>query len=78
MWDVELLLTDLWRAVRRSDGLCRDRPLSSDPSVASDPFPAAITEVAIEVEFPSGARVRVGNGAGASLLCDVFAVLDRR
>ena len=53
-------------------------PLLAAPSVASDPSPAAVTEVAIEVEFPSGARVRVGNGAGASLLCDVFAALDRR
>ena len=52
-------------------------PLTA-PSVASDPSPAVIVEVAIEVELPNGARVRVGNGAGASLLCDVFAVLDRR
>jgi hypothetical protein len=35
-------------------------------------------EIAIEVELPDGARVRVGSGAGASLLCDVFAALDRR
>jgi hypothetical protein len=46
--------------------------------VASDRSPAVITEVAIEVELPNGARVRVGNSAGASLLCDVFAALDRR
>jgi transposase len=53
-------------------------PRLTAPSVASDPSPAVITEVAIEVEFPNGARVRVGNAAGASLLCDVFAALDRR
>jgi transposase len=53
-------------------------PRLTAPSVASDPSPAAVTEVAIEVELPNGARVRVGKGAGASLLCDVFAALDRR
>jgi transposase len=52
-------------------------PRLTAPSVAGDPSPAAVTEVAIEVELPNGARVRVGNGAGASLLCDVFAALDR-
>ena len=39
---------------------------------------AAVIDVTVEVELPSGARVRVGNGAGAALLCDVFAALDRR
>jgi hypothetical protein len=53
-------------------------PRLTAPSVASDRSPAVITEVAIEVELPNGARVRVGNSAGASLLCDVFAALDRR
>ena len=53
-------------------------PRLTAPSVANDRSPAVITEVAIEVELPTGARVRVGNGAGASLLCDVFAALDRR
>jgi transposase len=56
----------------------RVAPRLTASSVASDPSPAVIAEVAIEVELPNGARVRVGNGAGASLLCDVFAALDRR
>jgi transposase len=53
-------------------------PLLSAPAVAVDPSGAAVMEVAIEVDLPNGARVRVGNGAGASLLCAVFAALDRR
>jgi transposase len=53
-------------------------PLLTAPALALDPSGASIMEVAVEVELPSGARVRVGNGAGAALLCDVFAALDRR
>ena len=40
-------------------------PLLTAPPVASDPSGAAVTEIAIEVELPDGARVRVGSGAGA-------------
>ena len=53
-------------------------PLLTAPAVAVDPSDAAVMEVAIEVDLPSGARVRVGSGAGASLLCAVFTALDRR
>ena len=53
-------------------------PLLTASSVARDPSGAAVMEVTIEVELPNSARVRVGSGAGASLLCDVFAALDRR
>jgi len=35
-------------------------------------------DIAAEVERPNGVGVRVGNSAGAALLCDVFAALDRR
>ncbi len=38
----------------------------------------AAMDVAVEVSLPDGTRVRVGNGAHASLLSDVFAALDRR
>jgi hypothetical protein len=48
------------------------------PAVAVDPSGAAGMDVAVEVELPDGVRVRVGNGAGAVLLCDVFAALDWR
>ncbi|MGE4048964.1 MAG: transposase [Acetobacteraceae bacterium] len=53
-------------------------PLLPAPAVAVDPSDTAVMEVAVEVDLPNGARVRVGNGAGAALLCDVFAALDRR
>jgi transposase len=53
-------------------------PHLSAPAVAVDAPGAAVMEVAVEVDLPNGARVRVGNGAGASLLCAVFAALDRR
>lgn len=56
----------------------RAAPLLTAPAVAVDPSDAAVMEVAVEVDLPSGARVRVGNSAGASLLCAVFAALDRR
>jgi hypothetical protein len=39
---------------------------------------AAAMDVAVEVSLADGTRVRVGNSAHASLLCDVFAALDRR
>jgi transposase len=44
------------------------------------PEPACVTEmaVAVEVELPNGARVRVGTGANAALLRGVFAALDQR
>jgi len=56
----------------------RTQPLLASPLPAGDPPGVAVMEVAVEVELSNGARVRVGNGAGASLLCDVFAALDRR
>jgi transposase len=48
------------------------------PAVADGPSGPASMDIAVEVELPNGARVRVGNGAGAALLCDVFAASDRR
>ena len=56
----------------------RAAPLLAASAVAVDPSDAAVMDVAVEVELPNGARVRVGNSAGASLLCAVFAALDRR
>ena len=53
-------------------------PLLPAPAVADEPSGPATMDIAVEVELPTGARVRVGNGAGAALLCDVFAALDRR
>ena len=53
-------------------------PLLAAPAVAVDPSDAAVMDVAVVVDLPNGARVRVGNGAGAALLCAVFAALDRR
>ncbi len=53
-------------------------PLLPAPAVAGEPSGPATMDIAVEVELPNGARVRVGNGAGAALLCDVFAALDRR
>src|SRR3954454_23462661 len=50
-------------------------PLLTAPVVAVDPSDAAVMEVAVEVDLPNGARVRVGSSAGAALLCDVFAAL---
>jgi len=53
-------------------------PCLPAPTVEIAPSDTAVMEVAVEVDLPSGARVRVGNSAGASLLCAVFAALDRR
>jgi len=47
--------------------------LPQDPALA-----AAAMEVAVEVELPNGARVRIGHGATAALLSGVFAALGRR
>jgi hypothetical protein len=54
------------------------QPLLASSLPTGDPPGAAVMEVAVEVELPNGAQVPVGNSAGASLLCDVFAALDRR
>ena len=53
------------------------------PAVADEPphdpgSSSAAVGIAVEVDLPNGARVRVGNGASAALLCGVFAALDRR
>lgn len=53
-------------------------PLLPAPAVAGEPSGPATMDIAVEMELPNGARVRVGNDAGAALLCDVFAALDRR
>jgi transposase len=53
-------------------------PLLPAPAAAVAPSGAAVMAIAVEVDLPNGARVRVGNGAGAALLCDVFAAVDRR
>jgi transposase len=47
--------------------------LPQDPTLT-----AAAMDVAVEVELPNGARVRVGHGATAALLSGVFAALGRR
>jgi transposase len=53
-------------------------PLLAAPAEqAGDPVACAM-DVAVEVQLPDGTRVRVGKGAPAALLSDVFAALDRR
>jgi transposase len=39
---------------------------------------SAATDAAAEIDLPDGTRVRVGNGARAALLRELFAALDRR
>jgi transposase len=51
-------------------------PLLAASVVTSEP--ANGMDVAVEVELPNGARVRVGIGASAALLRGVFAALDQR
>jgi transposase len=53
-------------------------PLLAAPVAASEPPRACGMDVAVEVELPNGARVRVGTGASAALLHGVFAALDQR
>ena len=48
---------------------------SADQS--GDPVACAM-DVAVEVNLPDGTHVRVGKGAPAALLSEVFAALDRR
>ena len=59
------------------------RPLLDGPSYpearaqAPDHGSAAM-DAAAEIDLPDGTRVRVGNGANAALLRELFAALDRR
>jgi hypothetical protein len=39
---------------------------------------SAAMDAAAEIDLPDGTRVRVGNGASAALLRELFAALDRR
>ena len=39
---------------------------------------SAAMDAAAEIDLPDGTRVRVGNGANAALLRELFAALDRR
>lgn len=49
------------------------------PSLASSAHVVKATlDIAVEVDLPSGARVRVGKSASAALLSSVFAALDQR
>jgi transposase len=47
------------------------------PALAPDQGSAAM-DAAAEIDLPDGTRVRVGNGASAALLRELFAALDRR
>ena len=53
-------------------------PLLAGPEAVFEPPAAVGMDVAVEVELPNGARVRVSSGASAALLCGVFAALDQR
>jgi transposase len=58
-------------------------PLLDGPSYPDAPAPApdhgsAAMDAAAEIDLPDGTRVRVGNGASAALLRELFAALDRR
>jgi transposase len=53
-------------------------PLLASPEPKFEPPAAVGMDVAVEVDLPNGARVRVSNGASTALLCGVFAVLDQR
>ena len=53
-------------------------PLLAGPARELELPVASAMDVAVEVELPNGARVRVSSGASATLLCGVFAALDRR
>lgn len=53
-------------------------PLLAAPVMAPEPACATAMDVAVEVELPNGARVRIGIGASTALLRGVFAALDQR
>ena len=58
-------------------------PLLTSPAAAvekpSDPGPvSAGLDVAVEVDLPNGARVRIGKDASAAVLSGVFAALGQR
>ena|SRR5271165_3338525 len=58
-------------------------PLLDGPSYPDAPAQApdhgsAAMDAAAEIDLPDGTRVRVGNGASAALLRELFAALDRR
>jgi transposase len=52
--------------------------LLAAPIVAPEPADANTVDAIVEVALGDGTRVRVANGATATLLADVFAALGRR
>ena len=62
---------------------CEMPPLLTSPEAAveipPEPGPvAAGMNVAVEVDLPNGARVRIGKDASAAVLSGVFAALGQR
>jgi len=53
-------------------------PLLASPALAPELPCAGAMDVAVEVDLPNGAHVRIGIGASSALLRGVFAALEQR